>query len=276
MESKEFKSVDDLIKSLMSSIDNPNRESIENYASYCMRLKLEVDKQKKLKNPWMQNKKVDQLDILYRRVLNEGLEFDGVHVTLQSKGITYDYQAYKNKMMLVYPESIIDIDLVYEGDSFSFNKENGEVFYKHSFENPFDRSDDKIKGGYLIIKNRRGSFITTLTKEEFQKHRKVAKTDYIWAAWLKEMCLKTLWRKGVKVHFDDEFKEMNNEDNKNYDLDKSVEKDELLDLKMDINSLLETYKGDDVDDIRKLCVDKSKAGEFTIEFGKNILRQLNA
>ncbi len=74
-----------------------------------------------------------------------------------------------------------------------------------------------------------------LSKEDFQKHRKVAKGDFIWKAWYKEMCLKTLVRKACKLHFADVFDNMNEEDNKHSDLDIPLNLE--LDYKIEIDSL---------------------------------------
>ena len=41
-----------------------------------------------------------------------------------------------------------------------------------------------------------------------------------------------------------------------------------------IKALLETYKGEDKEDIRKMCQDKAKAKEYTLEFAKNVIIQL--
>ena len=56
-----------------------------------------------------------------------------------------------------------------------------------------------------------------LNKEEIEKHRKVAKTDFIWKAWPLEMMYKTIIKKATRIHFEDVFKEMNEEDNKSID-----------------------------------------------------------
>ena len=39
--------------------------------------------------------------------------------------MTIDYHTYKNKLLETYPESVIDIQLVFEEDTFNFKKENG-------------------------------------------------------------------------------------------------------------------------------------------------------
>ena len=219
-----FENQNQLIDSLKNSLGESHESkkvAVEAYATYCYRLKNEKNKDKTVKNPWMAYQTVENLDAMFRRVMETGLDFDGVHVTIQARGITYDYQAYKKRMYLAYPESLVDLQLVYKGDTTSFKKESGEVIYSHHIKDPFNQEDNDILGGYCVIKNKRGEFLTTLSKKALDKHRDVAKTTKIWDSWLPEMCLKTLIRKGVKFHFDDDFDEMNQDDNKNYDLDLS-------------------------------------------------------
>ncbi len=173
-------------------------------------------------NPWALKKDSAWYDDCWRKIEASGLTFDGKHITLNENGVCYDYVAYKNKMLLAYPESKIDDGLVYKGDEFSFRKENGVVEYSHVLGNPFDHKESDIIGGYCIIKNKRGEFITTLSRAEIHKARQVAKTTSIWDAWFAEMCKKTIIKKAVKFHFDDIYAEMDEEDNKNYDLEKPV------------------------------------------------------
>ena len=109
---------------------------------------------------------------------------------------------------MVYPETIMDMQLVYNEDQFSFNKESGKVFYKHVIGNPFSQKSENVVGAYCVIKNRRGEFLTTMSKEDIEKHKKAAKTKFIWDQWAKEMYIKTIVKKGVKVHFDDVYTEM--------------------------------------------------------------------
>lgn len=175
-----------------------------------------------LANPWASKRSPEWYADCWRKIEASGLKFDGKHITLNENGVSYDYVAYKNKMLLAYPESKIDDGLVYKGDIFSFEKENGVVSYSHKLTDPFGHKEDDIIGGYCIIKNRRGEFITTLSREEIQKARNVAKTQTIWQAWFAEMCKKTVIKKAVKFHFDDIYSEMEEEDNKNYDLEKAL------------------------------------------------------
>lgn len=197
------------------------QEKVEQFATYCCKLSLEKDKDGKLKNEWITKKTNEQLAVYFKRVaIDEGLFLDGVNITLTNRGIQYDYKAYKNKLLLVYPESIIDNQLVYHNDDYSFRKESGKVIYTHNMNNPFSQKDDDVIGCYCIIKNRRGEFIVTLGRDDIDKHRKVAKTDKIWKEWFKEMCLKTVIKKACSVHFADIVTNMVEIDNEaNCDLD---------------------------------------------------------
>ena len=200
-------------ETILALLKDANQEQAETFASYCVRLSLDP------KNQWMKSKTEENMATLFKRVAKDGLVFDGVHITLQSTGISYDYIAYKNKMLLVYPESKIDVNLVYEGDKFSVAKESGNVMYSHTIYDPFNRKEENIKGGYCVIQNKRGDFLTILSKEEIDKHRKVAKTDFIWKQWFAEMALKTLIKKACKQHFADVYENIEKIDNDNYDLD---------------------------------------------------------
>jgi len=270
----EFKTIEALVDFIKNSTGKDfNKESAEQYAAYCMRLLIEKNRDGNIKNTWMQHKTIEQLDGLYRRVRKEGIDFDGKHVTLQTRGITYDYQAYKNKMMIVYPESIIDLQLVYKGDDISFSKQSGSVTYSHNFGSPFDRKEEDIIGGYCVIKNRRGEFLTILTDEDIKKHKKVSKTDHIWNAWFPEMCLKTIFRKATKNHFDDDFGDMNEVDNENYDLELAGKSNiDILNIK--IVELLDVYQGEDKAGIQKMCVEKKNSNEFTETFAQSVIEML--
>ena len=203
-----------------------NQVDVEKFTSYCISLEMAKNGSK---NPFMKRLPANKLSDLFKRVTNEGLKFDGKHVTLQSTGINYDYMAYKNKMLMAYPESIIDVDLVYEGDEFTLAKSSSKVVSNHEIVNPFDRTDSKIKGGYCIIKNKRGEFVVTLTKADFEKHRKVARTDFIWKAWYVEMCMKTLIKKCVRIMYDDVYETIDEEDNKQINLNQ-IKKDWISDI----------------------------------------------
>lgn len=207
------------LKKLLSNHDSTN---VDQYIRYCHSAETAKTKDKKPKNPFFKFLDAKKLAFYFNQVASQGLVLDGKHVTIQSRGLSYDYVAYKNRMLAAYPESKIDLQCVYKDDVFSFKKENGKVIYSHTISNPFAQKDEDIIGVYFIVENKRGHFITTLTKDDLSKHRAIAKTDYIWAKWLKEMYLKTCIKKGTKYHFEDIFDEINEEDNKFIDLDKPV------------------------------------------------------
>ena len=90
--------------SLKENINKPiiyyyRREQVEQFASYIIKLENERDRYGKLKNPWLANRTEEEMAELFRRVAEDGLVFDGKHITLQPTGISYDYIAYKNKML---------------------------------------------------------------------------------------------------------------------------------------------------------------------------------
>lgn len=223
--------------------------SREIFDIYVKKLKTETDKQGKLKNWWVEQKDAQFWEDCWKAAENSGLDFDGKHLTINQNGLTFDYVAYKNKMLQAYPDSEIDVALVYKGDSFAFEKENGHVTYKHIINNPFDHSKEKIIGGYCVIKNKRGEFLTLLSTTEIEQAKKVAKTTSIWDAWYAEMALKTVIKKAVKFHFDDIYTDMEEEDNKNYDLDLIEDKPVLPEGL--VNAIMEAENVDKLKDIYK-------------------------
>lgn len=214
---------------------------VARFISYLTRMDNEKKTDGTAKNPWMARISNEKFAELFLKIDNEGLVFDGVHITIGVNGVSFDYIAYKNKMLLAYPETIIDVQLVYKDDVFQFSKDSGKVTYKHVLKDPFSRNDADIIGGYCVIKNKRGEFLTTLSAAELEKHRKAAKTDYIWKAWFPEMCMKTLVKKGSKVHFDDIYENINEEDNQNYDPDQLNEtpknKESIDEIKVKVQAI---------------------------------------
>jgi hypothetical protein len=189
-------------------------EAVEVFSTYCIRLLLEKDKEKqKAKNEWIQNYKAEKLINIFKQVAKDGLFIDGKNITLDNRGVSYNYKAYKNMLLIKYPETQIDHQLVYKDDVFHFSKQSGKVIYNHEIADPFEQKDDDVIGGYCVIKNRRGEFVTTMGKEDINKCRKVAKTDKIWKEWYKAMCLKTVIKSACSLHFQDIFQNILDRDN---------------------------------------------------------------
>lgn len=203
--------------------NHENKQEVSNFCTYIEKLKKDSidEKIEFAKRPThIKNYTDEQLSQLFLRVANEWLVFDWIHITLQRTWVTYDYIAFKNKMLLVYPESTIDVQLVYSWDEIEFWKDSWKISYKHRIKNPFDeRKDDDIIWAYAVVRNKRWEFLTTLNKVELDKHRKTAKTDFIWKAWFAEMCMKTIMKKACKTHFWDAFTGIEEMDNENYDVD---------------------------------------------------------
>lgn len=208
------------IKTLLSDFDQGEVEIFTNYCNKLLNEKKKDGGQWVDKNPWMKQRSDAQLVEFFKMVAKDKLEFDGKHITLQKTGVSYDYVAYKNKMFLAYSETLIDVQLVHESDKFSFSKDSGKVNYKHEIINPF--GDEKLVGCYCVIKNKRGEFLTMLSMAEIDKHRKVAKTDFIWKAWFDEMVLKTVIKKACKNHFADIFQNMETLDNEQNDVEQPL------------------------------------------------------
>ncbi len=213
------------INIIKKALSNYDQAQVEVYTSYLTALMNARNQKKELKNPWMAYKKDAELITFFKKVALDGMPFDGVHITLQSTGVSYDYIAYKNKMLLIYPETLFDVALCYKDDTFKFEKQSGKVVYTHAINNPFDQRQENIIGGYCVIKNKRGEFITLLSAANIQKHRNVAKTDTIWKAWFHEMCLKTLVKKACKQHFADMYQNIETLDNENIDLELPLDVD---------------------------------------------------
>jgi hypothetical protein len=195
---------------------------VSRYINYLKFLETDKDREGKIRNKWFYNLKEPQAIDIYKKVAIDGLSIDGETITIQFKGkitISYNYQAYKNRVLIVYPETKFDIQLVNKDDEFSFLKESGKVIYSHKITDPFNKSPEII-GTYCVIKNQRGEFLETLNMTEIQKMKNVAKTKNIWDNWFGEMILKSVIKRACKRHFRDITTNIDTIDNENNDLDR--------------------------------------------------------
>lgn len=209
------------IKSDLSAYGSPAQLSI--FGNYLSRLLTETKSKSDNtpKNPWMRYAKNEDLVNVFIKVKEDGLVIDGDSITLQFKGSIkprYDYHAYKNRLMIAYPETILDVSIVYEGDKYSFSKESGKVTYKHEIADPFSIDREAI-GAYCVIKNSRGEFIETLNIPEITKMKNAAKTKNVWDQWYGQMIKKSVLKRACKFHFKDKFKSIEEIDNEDYDLE---------------------------------------------------------
>jgi len=209
------------------------------FVQYLKELHEEKNKQGQLKNRWAKNVTDEQYVTIYEKVaIDDPLYIDGETITLNYRGklkVTYDYQAYKNKLLVVHPESVLDFQLVYKDDTFAFSKQSGKVTYSHKIANPFDTKKEII-GAYGVVKNSRGEFIEFLTLDDIKKMRAVAQTDNVWKTWFDRMVLKSVIKRSCRVHFFESFKNIEELDNENYDLGKVEQTD-----KEDVYATLEKF-----------------------------------
>jgi len=208
------------------------KENVSVYVGYLSDIEANKDK-----NKWFNYFKPSQAASLFKKVALDGLLIDGDSITLSYKGkvmADYNYQAYKNKLLNIYPETLFDLQIVSKGDAFEFRKENGKVIYKHVLGNPFS-NDKQTIGAYCIIKNNRGQFIEVLNMKEIGKMKNVAKTKNVWNTWEDEMVLKSVIKRACKRHFKDIVTNIEALDNENYDLDK-------VDLDFEVQEKIENSK----------------------------------
>lgn len=129
---------------------------------------------------------------------------DGINYTLTGNRMYMPtYKAFKNKLYMVYPDTVIDLQLIRDGDTYSFAKESGAVVYQHNIGDPFESKQRNIIGAYCVIKNKRGEFLETLNQEDYQKMRDGSKNPKLWDKWESEFWLKSVIKRACKRHFND-------------------------------------------------------------------------
>lgn len=265
------------LKDLLKEFDEVEVTQFGKYIEY---LKTAKNSKKEIINPWASTRTNEYYADCFKKVKKEGFVIDGKHISIQATGITYDYVAYKNKMLKAYPDSKIDIGIVYKGDTFNFRKVDGRVYYTHEMTSNFNREDKNIEGCYCIIKNIRGEFITLSSMAEIEKAKRVAKQDFIWKAWFSEMAMKTTIKKAIKFHFEDIYSAIEEEDNKGYDTTKAdlelptelIEEIALATDEQSLKSIYDTNKGKFKGDLNKqFCkiVSDKKKELNAIKGGKN-------
>lgn len=217
-----------------------NQKKVDIFINYLKELELAKDRNGAKKNKWFGFFKASQAVALYKKVAIDNLFIDGETITLTNKGqvmVSYDYNAYKNKLLNIYPNSKFDIQIVCQKDTFDFRKEDGQVKYTHILGDPFSNAKKTI-GAYCIIKNERGEFIEVLNMNEVAKMKNVAKTKNIWNTWEDEMILKSVIKRACKRHFKDIVVNIEAMDNENYELD-NVDLDSEIQEKIQATTTLE-------------------------------------
>lgn len=250
-------------KKIQNSLEKYDKNKVLIFTNYIKNLCEEKDKEGKSKNGWTYYKKEEDFVVMFEKLAIQGLYIDGDIVTIQSTGVSLSYSAYKNLVLIKYPETKFFMQLVRETDEFKFEIENGKVIYSHKMNDPF--AEKNIIGAYCIIKNRLGEFIEIIGINELEKIRKTAKTDYIWQQWTSEMYLKTVIKRACKRYFKDITQEIDNIDNNNYDLDNPLNID--LKIKQEIENI------SNISDLKKYYEDNKEKVENKKEFHKLIVKK---
>jgi hypothetical protein len=188
---------------------------------------------------WMRGLKEEQMIDFYKKVAIDNLYIDGTSITIQYKKgimISYDYHAYKNKVLNAYPESVFDHQLIYQyadgtKDDYTFHKESGKVIYSHKIKDPF-AAGRIIIGAYCVIKNSRGEFLETINREDIEKFKQTAKMQAIWKAWEDRMVLKSVIKRTCSANFYDIVQNIEKLDNENYSPE-NVNLDALMQIKVE-------------------------------------------
>ncbi|MCK5633327.1 recombinase RecT [bacterium] len=130
------------------------------------------------------------------------------------------YKGYIYKIKQSYPHTIFQASLRRELDEISFYKEKNNDYIDQKYN--LSAENQKIIGAYCIItflfNNTTKSVAEYLDRKELDKIKGKAKTKLIWNEWEGEMCKKSAIRRACKIHFPSETKDLNEYDNKMYDI----------------------------------------------------------
>ncbi len=191
--------------------------------------KMNEKKRDKVTNAYVDALNINEFFIYSKiiEIIENGFALDGINYVIYSNAMVLPtYHAFKNKIYMVYPESVIDLQLIREGDEYNFAKESGSVVYSHSIADPFTVEEPKIIGAYCIIKNSRGEFLETLNLTDFQKMKSITKSVQAWNNWESEFWKKSVIKRACKTHFHDITKDIDAQDNEGSDIEKFVKADE--------------------------------------------------
>ena len=249
----------------MESLKKYDKIKVDIFKRYINTLRTEKDRKTgKLKNYWATKTSDEDFAHLFEKVAAENLFLDGETITIQNRGkllLCFGYQAYKNKIKAIYPETVFDIQLVKKGDEFTIKKESGKVIYSHDIKNPFEIPTQKnISGAYCIIKNNTGEFFEAMGIDEIEQCKKTSLMQSIWSNWYGEMSLKSVIKRGCKRHFSDMFTGVEKLDNEGYEPELlEQKKDKVLELfedlvknEIDSEQLIEQFQElNNVEDKRK-------------------------
>ncbi len=247
-------------KLIKKVLENANEKypiiKIENYLNYLKKLENEKNKEGNLKNKWFSYKSEENYIDYFKKVADLKLFLDGETVFIQQRGVDFSYHAYKNLVLQKYPDTKFEIEIVTEGDNFSFVRENNKIIAKHEFSNNIFKKDRKILGVYTIIRNKkRGEHLEVINLQELQTIKSKAKTQYVWDEWFNEMAKKSVLKRACKRYYYDIVNNLDTLDNENYNLDNITDSKENLNLKNKVENIknienLKTYYAENIKKIK--------------------------
>jgi len=162
------------------------------------------------------------------------------------------WRGYIHKIKKYNPTCDIQVGLVYVGDAFEKYSESGVAKYRHKpkVENCFENDPAKLVGAYCYISysvdRQPKAVCETIGKKEIEliKSKNPMKDKNVWDEWYNEMAKKSVIKKACKLHFAGAVHELDQYDNKNYDLEKGKPTN-----KADVWNEPQKQPGDDAEDI---------------------------
>jgi hypothetical protein len=219
-----MEAVDKIKAKLLEKYKLPAQVDLVNTSILYMQKKI-TEKKKDDSGKWVLSYNFDPGWLLQSiaECIDNGFALDGVNYVITGNRMYMPtYHAFKNKIYMVYPDTVFDLQLVREGDEFTVSKESGAVLYQHNIADPFTSTESKIKGAYCVIKNSRGEFLETLNSTDFEKMRNSSKNPALWGKWLSEFWLKSVIKRACKRHFHDITKAIDEKDNEVVGIDDMV------------------------------------------------------
>jgi len=211
------------IKESLSGIKEPFVSKFLSYYDDSARLEQGKNSKGYDKPKTVSSQPIEVLSGLVKKFYNLGLPIDGVNVVITGKNMAMvTYNGYKNKVLETYPETEFDVQLIREGDTYSFAKESGSVIYSHNVGDPFAENEPAIKGAYCVIKNKRGEFLETLNLNDYKEMKNASKQSALWDKWSSEFWLKSVIKRACKRHFNDIVSDIDKVDNEDFGLSDEI------------------------------------------------------
>jgi recombination protein RecT len=155
-------------------------------------------------------------------------------------------------------------------DEFSMTVENGQTKIKHT---PKFGNRGKILGAYAIVQPK-GCALQTIEWADFETYNKginVWKSDP--ATMIKKCAEIHALKKGYGITVIQSEHDFDIRNNVAVPVSFEEETPEKV-AERKIIDALDVYQGEDADQIRAMCAEKKKAGEFTVEFAKHVGEQI--